>query len=146
MLRFPGAAILLMMHHEKSMDATSPTRRRVIGICCAVALSGGFIGSAVTAQAQDAPTPNGACFDVARPPGGEAAGAILVNRCTGRTWILVGGRKRHGDQVAYRWMPIVTADAAPAAPAPAPSPPRVHAPASPNSDKCFTYQGRKFCE
>jgi hypothetical protein len=89
-----------MMHDENPSDATSPTRRRVIGICCVAALSGVFIGSAATTQAQDVPTPSGACFDVARTPGGEPAGAILVNRCTGRTWILVGGRKRHGDQVA----------------------------------------------
>jgi hypothetical protein len=139
------------MRHEKSTDAASPTRRRVIGICCAVAL-GGCIGAAVPAWAQDATAPSGACFDVSRPPSGEATGAILVNRCTGRTWILLGGRRRHGEQGAYRWVPIATVDAtpaapiAPAAPAPAPSAPRVHTPASPNSSKCFTFQGRKFCE
>jgi hypothetical protein len=135
-----------MMHYEKMRDATSATRRRVTGICCAAALTGVFIGAAATTQAQDVPTPSGACFDVARTPGGEPAGAILVNRCTGRTWILVGGRKRHGDQVAYRWVPIATANAELAAPSSAPSPPRLHAPANPSTDKCFTYQGRKFCE
>jgi hypothetical protein len=114
-----------------------------------VLLVAGFIavifGSSASAQMPEG-TPSGACFDVVRSLNGEVGGAILVNRCNGRTWILSGSRTRHGDHVAYRWVPIATGDTEAAVPPSTPVRPHVHARANPNSDKCFIFQGRHYCE
>ncbi len=111
----------------------------------ALAAAALLLGIAHTAQAQgqtqaqaQASTP--ACFEVipARP-NIEPPAAIMVDRCSGKSWVLV----RNGKN--YRWSLIPTeiekpkiADRAPiegAAPAP-----------GAGSQKCFTFNGRKFCE
>src|SRR5262249_10646624 len=56
--------------------------------------------------AAQSPT-QGACFDIIRGSAdGQAAGAFLLNRCNGQTWILMrsqrGGANR-GRTVTYRW-------------------------------------------
>ena len=62
---------------------------------------------------------HGACFDVvAAPSETQPAGAILLNRCSGQTWILVSIEPR----------------------------PRSGEPAAAAGDKCFSFQGRRFCE
>jgi hypothetical protein len=103
--------------------------------------------SGTSAQTPDSTLPGSICFDVIRPLSGEAAGAILVNRCTGRTWILVSSRNRHAGEIAYRWASIGTDDAETSAAPAAPARSRIrHAPLNPNSDKCFTFQGKRYCE
>jgi hypothetical protein len=92
----------------------------------------------------------GACFEVvpaqARP---YPTGPILLNRCSGQTWLLV--RSYHDGQdggvgsLAYRWRPIATDDReAVLAPArserPAPRIPKA------GRGKCFVFDGRTFCE
>jgi hypothetical protein len=77
------------------------------------------------AQAQ---TP--ACFEVVAARAGVQP-AILVDKCSGRTWQLA--RPRGGS--AYRWVVLPRNGSAPAASA---------APA--DTGKCFTFEGRKFCE
>lgn len=91
------------------------------------------LGEGVQAQ-------NNACFEVipARP-NIEPPAAIMVDKCSGKSWVLIRTGKN------YRWSLITTelekpkiADRAPvegAAPAPEPGP-----------QKCFTFNGRKFCE
>lgn len=114
----------------------------------AAALTGAFMvvvtGPTASAQGAEGAPPSGACFDIVRSD--TAAGAILLNRCTGQTWILVRRRGRHGDEFAYRWRQVARGSTEVAANPPAPAVPHVHVPAGPNSDRCFTFQGRQFCE
>jgi hypothetical protein len=44
------------------------------------------------------------CFDVSRNTTGDPIGAILVNRCTGDTWLLVSNLQ--GGNTTVRWYPI----------------------------------------
>jgi hypothetical protein len=58
------------------------------------------------------------CFDVLMAPRGggttlstDAASSILLNRCTGDTWLLVKtsvGKPGKSDDYVYRWYPIST--------------------------------------
>jgi hypothetical protein len=121
--------MLLLGHHAA---------RVLVGALLVGIVSGSF----AFAQAPEATPPHGACFDVVRSPTDEAAGAILLNRCTGQTWLLVRTRRKHSDLVAYRWALIATGEAEVAASTSALAP----APAKPNSAKCFTFQGKQFCE
>jgi hypothetical protein len=101
----------------------------------AAALVLAALSAAQTTQAQ-----NNVCFEVipARP-NIEPPAAIMVDKCTGKSWVLI----RNGK--SYRWSLITTelekpkiADRAPvegAVPAPDAGP-----------QKCFTFNGRKFCE
>jgi hypothetical protein len=89
-----------------------------------------------------------ACFEVtvtqARP---SLTDAILLNRCSGETWLLV--RTHKTDHLApttggfvYRWRPIAidwAEKAVPLSPQPLPTI------AKPTA-KCFVFDGRQFCE
>jgi hypothetical protein len=88
-------------------------------------------------RAQDAQT--GGCFSIVtgntdRPE----AGAFLLNRCTGESWILVRAHQSAKGGHSYRWSPIQ------AGPSHVPSSPAGSAAAK--SSKCFTFQNRRFCE
>jgi hypothetical protein len=98
-----------------------------------------IVGSAGEALAQ-APASQATCFDVLMPPSdSQPAGAILLNRCSGQTWILVRTYQPHARGIpAYRWSPVASDAANPKPPAPAP--------ATVTGDKCFIFQGRRFCE
>jgi hypothetical protein len=89
--------------------------------------------------------PNGACFDVNRSFSGEAVGSILINRCTGRTWIMVASERGRGDQLAYRWLPVAMGGAVPA-PSSAVAATIAPAPVIPGNPRCFTFAGKKYCE
>jgi len=119
---------------------------RSAGAVFAASLIAVAFGSAASAQTPD--TPNGPCFDIVRPPSGDLAGAILLNRCNGKTWILVTSRRN--DRTTYRWSPVATGEAAVSAAPEArarPARPRVrYVRLNPKSDKCFTFQARTFCE
>jgi hypothetical protein len=108
-----------------------------------------LVSVAALRPAAAAEGPSGACFDVvAGQVPGEAAGAILLNRCNGRTWILTQIRSASADeQPTYRWSPIAGGDNPPVAASP-PAPPKRHAaaPVEQRSGKCFTFQGRQYCE
>ena len=108
----------------------------------AVALS---LGAGAAAQAQTAPTPPGAnCVEVV-PAQPGAAPAILLDRCSGQTWQLLrssGGR--YG--VRYAWYPLIRQEggaAPPRATSAAAAPAAIRAPAN---SKCFSFNGRTFCE
>ncbi len=95
------------------------------------------------AGANDAALAQGAgpaCFEViAARPNVEPPAPIMIDKCSGRSWVLI----RNGK--SYRWSLIATetekpktTDRAPmegAAPAPEGGP-----------QKCFSFNGRKFCE
>jgi hypothetical protein len=96
------------------------------------------------AVAQSAPLPAGSCFEIIAAQGAVQP-AILLDKCSGRTWQLVRrysrskGRRAH---VAYRWSPLSRGEVAarPAIPKPA------VARRAPGNSKCFFFDNRKFCE
>jgi hypothetical protein len=112
------------------------------------------------AQAQ-APMPEGtppACFEVIAPQGGMKS-PLLLDKCSGSTWQLVPSHRVGGwrsGTLVYRWRPLARPDGVAETPArsstvavrPAPARPAVARPAAAPSDgrRCFTFDGRRFCE
>jgi hypothetical protein len=95
--------------------------------------------SAQTAEAQ----PH--CFDIITPRNtAQPDGSILLNRCTGQTWLLIRNARR-GSVLGYRWNLLVAVGGEISKPLPRPEPP-MPAPARPSTGKCFSFQGRQFCE
>jgi len=82
----------------------------------------------VPARAQ---TP-GACFEVVAAQAGVQP-AILIDKCSGRTWQLIKSRRG-----AYRWTVLSRDNGAP--------PVSVSAAPATGTSKCFSFEGRKFCE
>ena len=122
-----------------------PDRRKwmfAVTVAAAAACSG-------TAHGQAAPLPAEAtgtgCVEVI-PAQAGAAPAILLDRCSGQTWQLVRSYAgRHGTR--YAWHPLLRQDGVAATPqkAAVAVPARPKAPAASNS-KCFSFNGRTFCE
>jgi hypothetical protein len=107
------------------------------------------VASSGAARAQTAPLPAGAsgtgCVEVI-PAQAGAAPAILLDRCSGQTWQLVRSYAgRHGTR--YAWHPLLRQEGAAATPqkSAVAVPARPKAPAASNS-KCFSFNGRTFCE
>jgi hypothetical protein len=98
------------------------------------------------AFAQTVPA-SGPCFDIVDGHGDEGGGQILLNRCTGRSWILT--RTTRKGEVAFRWVAIAPPGSEAAV---SPLPPRValthrvSAPLRPGDTRCFTFAGRRYCE
>jgi hypothetical protein len=119
-----------------------------------VAALSGFLASGASAQTPEAPQPGGFCFEVIAAHGdAQAPGAILLDRCTGQTWVLnktyrPAGKGSRGTQVFYRWKPIATENTRVAFNPPAASRPAVSRPAaSPLArEKCFVFGGKRYCE
>src|SRR5512132_175385 len=76
---------------------------RSAGFLIALALLA-VAASPVLAQSARPGPPRGACFEVIRAHTKSYRGAILLNRCTGDSWLLA--RTYADDRVAYRWQPI----------------------------------------
>ena len=69
----------------------------------------------MTPEEYDAAQSYKRCFDVVMPPRGgqssiaSAGESILLNRCTGDTWVLVRSSVgKTGNNFVYRWYPIKT--------------------------------------
>lgn len=122
-----------------------------LAMSVAFAVSSGY---GAHAQSLPSPAPVG-CFNIIPAQAGVQP-AILFDRCGGGTWQLVarhrgGSLGRRRAHVVYVWSPIdrgerEVAHVAPAplvkpsAPAAVPRPPRA------DSSKCFTFNGRTYCE
>jgi hypothetical protein len=94
----------------------------------------------VSANAALAQSAGAACFEVipARP-NIEPPTPIMVDKCSGRSWVLIrNGRNYRWALIATEFERAKTADRAPVDGAAA-------APES-GSQKCFTFNNRKFCE
>ena len=96
-------------------------------------------GSAGQAAAQSR---EGQCFEVlAAQPNIAPGGPLLVDKCSGQTWLLTKSHQRsRAGGITYRWSPVPV-DHPAVAKAPAPV-----APAAATRERCFTFQGRQFCE
>jgi hypothetical protein len=84
------------------------------------------LGAATSHARADAPS---ACFEIV-PAQPGAQPAILIDKCSGRTWQLAHGR--HGT---FRWIALPGHENEPVAAVPATA-----------TGKCFAFDGRKFCE
>jgi hypothetical protein len=104
-----------------------------------------ILASAGVVRAQDAPT--GACFSIiAGNSDKPGAGAFLLDRCSGQSWILVRSHQSKGGP-SYRWSPIAGPFERPTAPAEsAATKSRPVESTATKSSKCFTFQNRRFCE
>jgi hypothetical protein len=118
----------------------------------------------IDASAQTAEARASLCFDIINTrTAAQMEGSILLNRCTGQTWLLTRSARR-GGALSYRWN-LLAADGGeiskplppevrmptpvwPSSEMPALVPPSsvMPAPARPGTEKCFTFQGRQFCE
>jgi hypothetical protein len=105
-------------------------------VCAIVSVGSLFAGSAVAKTAESGLT---ACYEVIAPqPNALPRTPLLVDKCSGRTWLLTKSARGAG----YRWARVSTEEAAPssgAAQAKAPEQPA-------NSRNCFTFNNRRFCE
>ena len=103
-----------------------------------------LVFSTMQAHAQEEPAaPSSACFAVIEAqPGVLPAAPILVDRCSGQTFILT--KKRRGDPTTYEWVAIGKAESRSRAPA---KPARSTASSAkiPARANCFSYNGRTFC-
>ena len=85
------------------------------------------------------------CFDIIAPRNtAQPDGSILLNRCTGQTWLLSRNARR-GGVLGYRWSLLVADGGEIGKPLPRLEP-RMPAPVGPSTGKCFSFQGRQFCE
>ncbi len=129
---------------KKRLTDCGPNPIAAVGAFAAAILTAAVAHSA---ELPAPPAPAGAgCVEVI-PAQPGAAPAILFDRCSGETWQLVRSYAgRHGAR--YAWLPLVRQGAASAAPSKASAvavPSRPKAPAASNS-KCFSFNGRTFCE
>ena len=113
-------------------------RIAVIGVAFTLTLS--------DARAQ-APPPAGPCFRVIEghadvPP----AAPMLVDRCSGETFVLMRSRRGDDKSVRFEWLPIAKSAPGSVATPTAPAPPRPASSAkAATKDGCFTYNGRAYC-
>ena len=107
------------------------------------------------ASAQPADAQASFCFNIITTRRtAQLDGAILLNQCTGQTWLLTR-MARQGGASGYRWnlliadgLEINNPSPRPAVRIPVPARPNTEGPAPmhPRTEKCFTFQGRQFCE
>jgi hypothetical protein len=82
---------------------------------------------------------NGLCFEII-PAQGESQPAILLDRCSGQTWQLI----RRGRKAAFHWISLGRgARAEPEITIRNPAPAAV---TGDGKSKCFTFNGRQYCE
>lgn len=103
-----------------------------------VAVGLGMIAGASAAQAQAPPT-SGPCFQVIAGQADVAPAApMLVDRCTGETFVLVRGPRNDGKAASYVWTPLGKSAAEPAVR------PTSTAKAATKAG-CFDYNGKSYC-
>jgi hypothetical protein len=125
-------------------------RRRTRAACLALAvLVIGFRAIDACAQPHE-PQPS-LCFKIIPVrQNAQPEGAFLLNRCTGQTWLLTriersAARARRGAVAGFRWTLLAGDEVDLKRPAPGPEV-QMPAPVRPGTEKCFTFQGRQFCE
>jgi hypothetical protein len=100
-----------------------------------------FVSPVAKASAQPVDS-QAVCFDIISPrDAARLDGSILLDRCTGQTWFLSRSGKRGG----YRWT-ILAAEGEPIKKPLARPEPNMTTTVRPNTGKCFSFQGRQFCE
>jgi hypothetical protein len=110
-------------------------------------------GPASAAETAERSPSSPACFEIAAGrAAGQVSGTILLNRCTGQSWMLTKIEPTSGvsgdPDALFKWTPIGS-DTAQAASPPASAPARRRTAARPveqKTGKCFTFQGRQYCE
>lgn len=88
--------------------------------------------------------PNAGCFEIIDPkPHGELRSHLLLDKCSGNTWVLARttiAKSRREARTVYRWVPLIVEGrdgvAGEEKPAAAPS----------AGGKCFTFNNLRYCE
>jgi hypothetical protein len=102
----------------------------------------GVLMGRASAQSPQAEQPAGVCFEIiAAQAGTEPGSAMLLNRCSGQTWLLLKIYQAATRRFVYRWSPLGSATSETAPPSGRGSPEFT----KPTDGKCFTFQGRQFC-
>ena len=70
------------------------------------------------------PVPNGACFEIVTPASSNAPEVMLLNKCTGDTYVLSRTPRQKGG-AKFEWVPTKAGKSAPKG--------------------CFMFEGRTFC-
>jgi hypothetical protein len=126
---------------SRYMEIVTGVERRAALLLLAVLLVGLPFENA-SAQPLDA---QALCFDIISPrDAARLDGSVLLDRCTGQTWLLSRSGKRSG-MVVYRWTMLAAEGDLIRKPLARPEP-SVPAPVRPSTGKCFNFQGRQFCE
>jgi hypothetical protein len=126
---------------SRYMEIVTRMERRAALLLLAVLLVGLPVEN-TSAQPIDAQT---LCFDIVSPrDAARLDGSILLDRCTGQTWLLSRSGKRSG-MIVYRWTMLAAEGDLIRKPLARPEP-SVPAPVRPSTGKCFNFQGRQFCE
>jgi hypothetical protein len=126
---------------NRTMEIVTATERRAALLLLAVLLISLPVANA-SAQPLDA---QALCFDIISPrDAARLNGSILLDRCTGQTWLLSRSGKR-GGMVGYHWTMLAAEGDLIKKPLARPEP-SMPAPVRPNTGKCFSFQGRQFCE
>jgi len=104
----------------------------------------GLFGYATVAGAETAR--DSACFEVIRPhPQTHPRVPLLLDRCTGATWLLVRGES-HGP-LGYRWAPLeVPAMVQAQKSGNGHIVPKVGETQAPPTGNCFVFAGRRYCQ
>ena len=136
---------------EALNDGDLGERSGIMGWYGRCLIAGALIGISAGGACAQASAPEAACFEVlVGPSETKPAGAILLNRCNGQTWLLVRTYEASRGSLIYRWSAIATDPASPKATTSAPARPPIGPPSASTpavtGDKCFVFQGRKFCE
>jgi hypothetical protein len=126
---------------------------RVLFCSCLVASAS--IHNFALAQSQGPPKLDGSaetmCFEIIPPSSSVLPHApVLLNRCTGKTWLMERHRGPGFASRLYGWVPIATIDRRPYHGESAAAKPEHEPPLSKerlgSSANCFTYNKRLFCE
>jgi hypothetical protein len=126
---------------SRYMEIVTRMERRAALLLLAVLLVGLPVEN-TSAQPINAQT---LCFDIVSPrDAARLDGSILLDRCTGQTWLLSRSGKRSG-MIVYRWTMLAAEGDLIRKPLARPEP-SVPAPVRPSTGKCFNFQGRQFCE
>ena len=123
------------------MEIVTGVERRAALLLLAVLL----VGLPVENTSAQALESQALCFDIISPrDAARLDGSILLDRCSGQTWLLSRSGKRR-SMVVYRWTMLAAEGDLIRKPL-AHAEPSVPAPVRPSTGKCFNFQGRQFCE
>ena len=103
-------------------------------VACALALLPATVIAQTAQPAPSAPA-SGACYEMLPADANTLPGSpMLINKCTGQTYVLMRAAVKASGVPKYRWLPIALDDA-----------PEGKSKRTPAGHNCFSFDGRQFC-
>lgn len=91
--------------------------------------------SAQPAQPAPSASASSACYEMIPADANTLPGSpMLINKCTGETYVLTRAAAKASGSPKYRWLPVAMGDAL-----------SVTTKVAPTGRKCFSFDGRQFC-